>query len=38
MEVILEKGPNFEETEKRLYQYLYKVLKQKTREIEKWQC
>jgi hypothetical protein len=34
MKVVIIKGPKFEETEKKVYQYLNKILTQKAKEIE----
>jgi hypothetical protein len=33
MDIIIIKGPHFEETEKRVYQYLYKILSIKAKQM-----
>jgi hypothetical protein len=34
MKVIITKGPHFEQTEKKVYEYLHKILLQKTKKTE----
>jgi hypothetical protein len=34
MKVVIIKGPNFNQTEKKVYEYLHKILTQKAKESE----
>jgi hypothetical protein len=34
MKIIITKGPHFEQTEKKVYEYLHKILLQKAKENE----